>query len=170
MRIAEPLAPVYIGTMATRAARPLFASSMALTSLLLASGARADGRFSWTRGPGAESCLSEEDMRRKIADIVGVDPFGKAASPTVAGIVRRQGDMLVANISLEQPGEATTTRGFQSNDMTYGPPSEAVALAVALSVERSLTADAAQPPDTRLSPEPETGAWPLREARQSRSC
>jgi hypothetical protein len=154
-------------------ARQLSTSALAFLSVLVAGEARADGRFSWRREPGADPCLSEQDLRRRITEIVGHDPFRDDESdrspssgadttrrpevPTVSGVFRRQGDALVATISLEQPGEAPTSRGFQSYDLSCAPLSEAVALAVALSVERSRDAKSFPSPETRSpAPQPPT--------------
>jgi hypothetical protein len=73
-----------------RAAAPVLLLAGALT----ASSARAapTSRLTYVRGPGAEKCPDEAELRRAVAERLGYDPFFPAANRTiVAEITRTQG-------------------------------------------------------------------------------
>jgi hypothetical protein len=130
-------------------------SSALLAALALVAPAQAHAqsngvpRLTWTREAGAEACMGENELRRKIADMLGRDPFADPNGPAVSGAVRRDGETLVATLSATFPGETPTSREFRSDAANCAPLTDAVALAIVLSVER-----APSPPPVAARPAP----------------
>jgi hypothetical protein len=128
-----------------------------LGELVTARGARAQQestRFSWVNGGGADSCISEEGLHRRVVEMLGRDPFADPAGPAFSGVVRLRDGRLVAALSLSQPGESSpSTREITTEGPGCGPLSEAVALALALSLEQA--ASVSEPPAVvRMPPAP----------------
>jgi hypothetical protein len=93
--------------------------------------------LSWTRQPGAEACIGEDELRRNIAGMLGRDPFAEANGPVFSGVVRREGDALTATLTSSRPGEPPTSREFSASAADCAPLTDAVALAVVLAVEHA---------------------------------
>jgi hypothetical protein len=160
--VAERRGAVYIWFMFERAST-FSTTLLAVLAFVAPSRAHAEpdaARFSWIRESGAEACIGEDELRRKIVAMLGRDPFADPSGPTVAGVVRREGDVLVATISSRPPGEALSSRELRADATSCGPLTDAVVLAVALSVERAPAAAPAEPP--RPAPAWQTAPAPAR--------
>jgi hypothetical protein len=110
--------------------------------------------FSWTREPGAESCIAEDDLHRKIADMLGRDPFVDSNDTVIAGGVRREGETLIATLSSKHRSEAPTSREFRTQAPDCAPLTDAVALAIVLLVERAPIPPPSEPVNPALAATP----------------
>ncbi len=130
--------------MTIRRTRMLYAVLGGAFAALFARGARAqslDGgvserRFVWARQAGAELCPSEQELRQKVTALVGGDPFVRSDGPIVRGVVRREAGMLIATLSLREKGEPAKSRELHTDAGSCAALADAVALAIALSIER----------------------------------
>jgi hypothetical protein len=136
-----------------------------LASFLSSRAARAEPegarRLSWARQPGAEACIGEDELRRNIAAMLGRDPFMESNGPVFSGVVRREGDGLTATLTSSRPGEPPTSREFNASAGDCAPLTDAVALAVVLSVEH---APSAEPSPALVQPAPAPPRAELAEA------
>jgi len=91
--------------------------------------------FTWELGPGSEACLPEADLRAKIAETLGGDPFSRSDGPIVRAGASARGDELVAIVRLresEHAPEAFREIHAPAGDCTA--LTDAVALAVTLAL------------------------------------
>src|SRR6266540_84425 len=142
--------------MAKLRASMLYANLGAVLAALVTRGADAQpARFSWVRETGAEQCPSEQELRQKVAALVGGDPFSRPDGPRVRGVVRREAGMLIATLSLQEKSEPSKSRELHTDAASCAPLADAVALAIALSIERL-------PVEARSAPAPSTRAEDVR--------
>jgi hypothetical protein len=115
----------------------------------------------WTRGPGADACLSGSALRDEVRRRVTMDPFRPPYSIYLEGFAQHQGDTWSATMYLHRGG-TTTVRTFASPAPTCESLGEAVALAAALLIEpqAKLVAPPAPPDAPPLALEPPAVAPP----------
>jgi hypothetical protein len=124
--------------------------ALALVLLLLpaagkgaGTGRHAQASLEVARRPGAESCLSENELRRAVAEILGYGPFQKSARRKVTCLLSATGGEFHARIELKdtRTHKRLGVRELSSSGASCEALGPAVALAIALAVD-----PLAQPP------------------------
>ena len=117
------------------------------------------GGLVWERGVGAESCLSEAELRATVVRSLGRDPFTGSGGSLVRGQVQRDVHGLRATLSVSATGDPMPRlREFRAEADDCASLGEAVALAIAMSFEH---ADVTAPPKQQAAPEPKLLAPPV---------
>ena len=110
----------------------------------------------FVRGPGAEACPPEADLRRSIASRLGYDPFFLAASKTVVAEISRASNGYRGRVQIV--GEDGNLRGERVL-ATRGDDCRELTSAMGLAI--SLALDDLDEPKTPVVPAPEPPAAPL---------
>lgn len=111
-------------------------------------------RLEYTRGAGAETCPTEDELKGTIAARLGYDPFSQTATRVVAVRVSRQGAELRAQLDIRgDAGAGSRTLASPSRDCRELMASLAVAIAIGID-PLSLTRPTAPPPPPLPPPPP----------------
>lgn len=111
-------------------------------------------RLQYERGPGAERCPQEEELRRALSARLGYDAVDEGASTELRALIRREGERLRAQVSLlDGEGKLLGERSLDSRGSDCGELAEAMVLAIAIAVDDVLSV-VAPPPPPPLSPPP----------------
>jgi hypothetical protein len=114
-------------------------------------------RLGWVRGEGTESCLDRDALEQRVRERLGRDPFSQEAPVSIDGIVARDGSGWHAQLRIRSnTDEALGTRQLDSGASDCSAISEAVVLAVALTIDPSAgsAASAAAFPPEPTAPSP----------------
>jgi len=110
--------------------------------------------------------LSEAELRESVVRSLGRDPFTGSSGPRVRGQVQRDALGLRATLSVSATGDPVPRlREFRAEANDCASLGEAVALAIAMSVEHS---DVTPPPAQEAAPEPKLLAPPVTTPRVDR--
>ncbi len=156
----------------SRAARRVGRATAALVCLLAlttpgAAWGRARARLLHVREAGAERCPSAEQLRSRVAERLGYDPFRDDAQMTVRAAFRldeRQENKLAADVeAFDERSALLGRRSLSSSDETCRDLADSVVLAVTLLLDTppsSATAPAPESPGVATAAAREAGAGP----------
>jgi hypothetical protein len=103
-------------------------------------------RLSWSRGPGAGSCLNQSELSARVRARLGRDPFSEQARLEIQGRVIRNGERLQVEIGVrDESGNTAGRRVIESASQDCGPLGDAIVLAVALAIDPDAKLDAVTP-------------------------
>ena len=101
--------------------------------------------LSWTRGAGAEDCITQAELERRVTARLGRNPFAADAPRTLDASVKRKQAGRVAELHLrDKKGTAIGERSFESSDASCSSLEDAAVLAIALLID----------PEAALAPPP----------------
>ncbi len=125
--------------------KDLVAFGAVVTVALTSHRASADpSPVAWSREPGAESCVTRDELHRAILAHTKGEPFSGGSS--VTGVVRREGEGFSAHLIVrDAAGQITGERDLSTEGPECAPLGRAVALAVALALEQDPAPPTRQP-------------------------
>jgi hypothetical protein len=107
-------------------------------------------RLAWTRGDGAQSCLDDQELRRRVQDRLGRNPFAEDAALDIQGTIWRDAAAWRAELRIVSPdGALLGSRKLESTAPDCAPLSDAAVLAVALAIDPDA---ASRPPPSAAFP------------------
>ena len=116
--------------------------------LTLATPARAtpSSRLTYVRGPGAETCPGEAELRRAVAERLGYDPFFPSANRTIVAQIERKGGGYAAELKiLDASGISLGERSLPPTTRDCSEVLRSLALAISIAID-DLDAAAPKPP------------------------
>jgi hypothetical protein len=130
-------------------------------------------RLTYVRGPGAERCPDEGELRRAVAARLGYDPFFPWASATVVAEIARRPRGFHGHVKiLDEHGLVRGERALDATSEDCGDTMRALALAISIAVDDLATEPVPPPPaetpaqvEAPREPPPPTQAPPPEEAR-----
>lgn len=135
------------------AARAGFALAPALVALLGSASARAGDeanqlfRLAWVRSEGAEGCIDQPGLEAGVRARLGREPFASAAPASIEGEVGRFADAWRAKLRVRDGGGALLgQRALEIRGDDCAQLSEAIVLAVALTIDPNAPTQASSPP------------------------
>lgn len=142
---AGPFAPPFPGTSSVpsrnRRAVALAASALTLLaaratwaepSAAQASAPRATAHLTYERAPGAESCIEEGELRARVADRLGHDPFVAASTTAIEVRVAREDGKWLAQLTAEKDGRPAGARALSSDASRCDDLAETLALTLSV--------------------------------------
>lgn len=85
--------------------------------------------------PGIDGCPSASDLKSAITSHLGRDDFAATDAPRVGVRVRRQGEALVADVTVAMPKSSPTSRAIDGGTGGCADLIRAAALSIALAIE-----------------------------------
>ncbi|HRG95480.1 MAG TPA: hypothetical protein PLR99_04465 [Polyangiaceae bacterium] len=161
------------GSLAARSAGRATAALVGLLALATPSAAwgRPQARLLHVREPGAERCPSAEQLRSRVAERLGYDPFRDDASMTVRAAFRldeRQDHKLAADVeAFDDRSALLGRRSLASTDETCRDLADSVVLAVTLLLDAPPSSTSAAPAPAPAPERPAVATTPAREASAS---
>ena len=136
--------------------RLLTAFGLAIAAGLCAPSARADApadtkavQLVYTRGPGAEHCPDEEQLRDGVSGRLGYDPFDATARSKVGARIAKDGKTLRATIEvIDATGMVTGSRQLSSTKNDCTELASAMTLTISMVIDPIGKAPTAPPPAT----------------------
>ncbi len=92
-------------------------------------------RLVYARGPGAEACPEESELRTAIAARLGYVPFREDAARTIRATLAREKGVLRASVEVDSGGKAKGERRMESSANDCGELASAMTLAISIAID-----------------------------------
>jgi hypothetical protein len=113
-----------------------FATFVACLAMSVTVLAAPTSRLVYVRGPGAEACPDEAQLRSAVATRLGYDPFRPHATTTLSADLRRERGVYRARVSLvDDAGVERGTRDLESHAADCSDITNAMALSMSIAID-----------------------------------